>query len=356
MALEAVKRLVGTIRLLADGQANAARGAARGNGAAAKLKAERDPKLSRPWFGQYGDVPLAHDASARFLPALVAFMVYLAVLALTSALVMDRIAERWDQGLAGRLTVQVPPPSESAVRAQDSGGEASADAPSNRQAVDQVVAILVETPGVEVVTPLGDEEIDNLLAPWLGEGAAEQGLPLPSLVAVTFARDNPPDLERLASRLQAAIPGTMVDDHQRWLGSLLDLAGTIQILAMAMVFAVGFTGVVAVIFVTRTGLAIHRQVIELLHLIGAQDAYVARQFQLHALKLGFGGGLVGFLFAVLTLVLFAHLLSRVETALIPSLSLTIIDWASLALVPFIAAGVAMATARVTVLRTLARLP
>ena len=119
------------------------------------------------------------------------------------------------------------------------------------------------------MTPLGEEEIGALLAPWLGEGVAEQGLPLPSLVAVTFARDQPPDLEDLAARLEAAVPGTLVDDHQRWLGSLLDLAGTIQVLALAMVLAVGFTGIVAVIFVTRTGLAIHRQVIELLHLIGA---------------------------------------------------------------------------------------
>ena len=329
--------------------------------------------LNLPGFGQYTDVPLARDASARFLPALVAFMVYLAVLALTSALVMDRIAERWDQGLAGRLTVQVPPQPAAANAADEETAEAAdeetteatpedgtsaatAETPDAAAPMTRVLDELRLTPGVETVTLLDDEEIGRLLAPWLGEAAMEQGLPLPGLVAVTFARANPPDLEELAARLEQAVPGTLVDDHQRWLGSLLDLAGTIQILALAMVLAVGVTGVVAVIFVTRTGLAIHRQVIELLHLIGAQDYYVARQFQLHALKLGFGGGMIGFLLAVATILLFGHFLSRVETALIPDLSLGPRAWLSLILVPFIAAGVAMATARVTVLRTLARLP
>lgn len=327
------------------------------------MKLPSPVKLTLPGFSQYTDVPLARDASARFLPVLVAFMVYLAVLALTSALVMDRIAERWDQGLAGRLTVQVPPQptgaeasdEEAAEAAPEDGTSATADEPDGTP-IARVLDELRLTPGVETVTLLDDEEIGSLLAPWLGEAAMEQGLPLPGLVAVTFARTNPPDLEDLAARLERAVPGTLVDDHQRWLGSLLDLAGTIQVLALAMVLAVGVTGVVAVIFVTRTGLEIHRQVIELLHLIGAQDFYVARQFQLHALKLGFGGGMIGFLLAVATILLFGHFLSRVETALIPDLSLGPRAWLSLVLVPFIAAGVAMATARVTVLRTLARLP
>ncbi len=295
-------------------------------------------------FAQYSDVPLARDASARFLPCLVAFMVYLAVLALTSALVMDRIADRWDQGLAGRLTVQIPPPPD----------DQAADQAAQR--IDRVLEVLNTASGVESATPLQDDEIAALLSPWLGDAALDQGLPLPTLVAVTFRRSDPPDLAKLTDRLQASVAGTSLDDHQRWLGSLLDLAGTIEFLALAMVLAVGITGIVAVIFVTRTGLAVHRQVIELLHLIGAQDAYVAGQFQVHALKLGFIGGLIGFVLAALTLLLIGHFLDQLETALIPSLSLTAVDWLSLALVPFIAALVAMSTARLTVLRTLSRLP
>ena len=56
------------------------------------------------------DVPLARDASQRFLPWLVAFMVYLAVLAFLGALTVHKGIQRWDSGLAGHLTVEIPPP------------------------------------------------------------------------------------------------------------------------------------------------------------------------------------------------------------------------------------------------------
>jgi len=56
------------------------------------------------------DVPLAKDISDRFLPWLVAFMVYFVALAVISATTMHKLVERWDKGLSGQLTVEVPPP------------------------------------------------------------------------------------------------------------------------------------------------------------------------------------------------------------------------------------------------------
>src|SRR3546814_4264720 len=53
-------------------------------------------------------VPLDRDSSGRYLPLLVAIMVYLAALALAGGLAMNKLAARWDSGLAGALTVQLP--------------------------------------------------------------------------------------------------------------------------------------------------------------------------------------------------------------------------------------------------------
>ena len=54
------------------------------------------------------------------------------------------------------------------------------------------------------------------------------------------------------------------------------------------------------VFTARIGLAIHHSVIEILHLLGAQDAYIARQFQVHALWLGLRGGVIGGMAAAVT--------------------------------------------------------
>jgi cell division transport system permease protein len=49
----------------------------------------------------------------------------------------------------------------------------------------------------------------------------------------------------------------------------------------------------AVAFATRGAMAGSREVINVLHFVGAEDAYIASQFQRHFLWLGFRGGLIG---------------------------------------------------------------
>jgi len=123
-----------------------------------------------------------------------------------------------------------------------------------------------------------------------------------------------------------------------------------------IVLLVGLVAVLAVVFVTRTGLSIHRNVIEILHLIGAQDNYIAKQFQRHSLALGLRGGMIGSALALATILTIGYMLGRVESALVPVVLLSLPEWALLALLPFATAGIAMVTARMTVLGTLARMP
>ena len=290
------------------------------------------------------EVPLERDASGRFLPWIVAIMVYLAALALTCALVMNKMVLRWETGLSGRITVHIP-----AVEGEET---ASGEAEAARAAL----GVLRGTPGVREVEILGDEEVARLLEPWLGPDTADQDLPLPTLIAVTIDPADPPDLTRLKTVVAEAAPGAVVDDHQAWLGQLRDLARTLSLVAGLVVLLVGACAIFMIVFATRAGLAVHGHVIELLHLIGAQDAYVAHQFQAHALKLALRGGVIGFVLAGLTVFLVGRLLSGATDALLPEVSLLPVEWSALAVLPLAVALLAMLTARLTVLRTLGRLP
>src|SRR5262249_58561528 len=51
--------------------------------------------------------------------------------------------------------------------------------------------------------------------------------------------------------------------------------------------------VLSVAFATRAAIATNRPVIEVLHLIGAKDSFIAAHFQRHFLQLGLKGGLIG---------------------------------------------------------------
>lgn len=288
------------------------------------------------------DVPLQRDASARYLPWLIGFMVYLAALALAAALAVSNLAERWDTGLAGQLTVQIPPP--------------QPDSQTSRAAlVDNVVDTLRRRPGIASAHGVPDRRVRELLAPWLGERADLDELPLPALVAAKINRANPPDMDNLRAAVATAAPRATIDDHQRTLGRLLEVVRSFQGVALLVMGLVTAAAVVTVIFATRTGLAVHRHVIEILHLIGAHDGYIARQFEQHALRLGLLGGLIGVGLAALTLVALRQAIPADGAALVPELALTGWQWLLLALIPVVTALIATATARLTVLRTLARL-
>ncbi len=307
---------------------------------------------------RHGDLPLDRDPTGRFLPWLVALMVYLAALALVCAMAMNKMVERWDTGLSGSITVQIPPKQDGPVEA-GAPAQASPDADASLDAdtaLDAVIEILLTTPGVISAEVLEPDEIARLLKPWLGTGASYGDLPLPKLIAVGIDPLAAPNFEKLSQRLARAAPGTILDDHQSWLGQLLDLARSIELVAALVVILVGASAVTMVIFATRMGLAIHGRVIELLHLIGAQDSYVAREFEMHSLKLALRGGVFGLALAVITVVLVERLFERMEAALLPDLTLLPGEWALLALLPLVVAGIAMLTARLTVLGTLGRMP
>ena len=292
-------------------------------------------------FSKRTDLPLDRDTLSSYLPWLIAFMVYMAVLALAGMLVLGALARHWDSDVSGAMTVQIPPT-----------GSAADDDKRARAAV----ALLLGEPAIVHAEAITDGCLMALLEPWLGTSEVSADLPLPRLVDVEIKRGVDVDMTGLARRLEAAVPGATLDDHRIWLDRLVGLVRSVEALA-ALVLALMCTATVGtVVFTTRTGLAIHYDVIEVLHLIGAHDGYIARQFAQRALSLGLRGGLMGLALAVPTLLGIGSLASRMEAGIMPTLTLAPVDWLAIASLPLLAAAIAMFTARLTVTRTLAGMP
>jgi len=286
------------------------------------------------------DLPLAGDPSARFLPWLIAFMVFLAALALVGAEVLRQTAARWESGLSGQMTVQL---------AVEAGRE-------EPEQVATALALLQDIPGVTAIEVLERSQAASLLEPWLGEAAHDAELPLPVLLTLSIEGSLPEVAAEARRRLQGPLPTAQVDDHQEWIGGLLNLTRGLGALALFLLLLVAAAAVVTVVFVTRTGLAVHRPVIELLHLMGARDDQGAGSFQLHALRQGVKGGILGLATAAFCYGLLDWTLAPTTLALLPPFSIGPRLLLLLALLPAIAGLVALLTARITVLRTLARMP
>ncbi len=108
-----------------------------------------------------------------------------------------------------------------------------------------------------------------------------------------LARDGDLDLDALRKSLTEVAPDAVLDDHGTWLQRFIGLAENVQLIAAGIVTLVGFATIAIVIFATRAGMAIHHSTIEILHLIGAKDSFIASQFQRHFFWLGLKGGLIG---------------------------------------------------------------
>jgi cell division transport system permease protein len=291
------------------------------------------------------DLPLERDALGRFLPWLIAFMVFLAILSMAGALVLTGLSKRWDKGLSATLTIEIAPDvaPDGALR------------PPDAEMLERVLATVRERSGVVSAAVVPPERVNRLLEPWLGGAAQAADLPLPTLIDVSIDPDRPVDVQALSRRLAAVSDAIAVDDHRLWLDRLLSLFRAVEALAAFVVTLIAVATVGTVVFTTRTGLAVHGDAIEVLHLIGAHDSYIARQFARRALLLGLQGGVIGAALAVPALMAASELIGALPADVLPAVTLRPWHWAALAVTPLGVAVLAMVTARITVLRTLARM-
>ncbi|MBI4184863.1 MAG: cell division protein [Proteobacteria bacterium] len=291
-------------------------------------------------FARDPDVPLRRDTTSRFLPWLIGLMVYLAALLVAGAIALDGAADRWDRAITGTVTVQVPAASEAAEAGRR---------------VEALLDLLRQTPGVAAATAVPPEGLAKLLEPWLGPGAASAGLPLPGLIDVRVEERSRIDFAALSAKLAEAVPGTAVDTHELWAGRIVALARSLQALAALIVGLVAGAAVAAVVLSARAGLSVHREAIELLHLIGAEDSYIAGQFGRQALDLALVGGFLGLFGALATLLFLSWMARGIGGSLLPELTLTAWQWAGLLALPLVAGAVAAVSAWLTVVRTLGRM-
>ncbi len=282
-------------------------------------------------------LPLGRDASSRYGSWIIAATVYIAALGLAATMAIASAERSWRGTFAGRISVQVP---------------ASADGAQDR--VAETVALLIATPAIEDAAPIDEAESRALLEPWLGAGPGLDALPLPTLIDVRLRRGAELDIVALEVALDAAVPGTRIDEHGLWLEKVLHFTRALQAFGAALTVLFALTAVATAVFATRAGLAAHGEAIRIMRLVGAQDTRIARQFVAHSRNLAIKGGIVGCALAAATLFLLGRYAPGGTTLMLPEMTLSPMQWGALAGLPLVVAALGMASARLTVMRALSR--
>jgi cell division transport system permease protein len=226
----------------------------------------------------------ASGVAGRPLFLVVTVMCYLACVTVGASLIVRNAIDTWTSDISAQVTVQVRP---------IEGGDVDA-------AVNNAVALLVSTPGVEGADPMSVREASELLEPWLGSGNVLEELPIPRLIAVELNTAEPPDLAALAKRIENEIPGATLDDHGRWQSGLIRMASSLQVIAVGVILLVSLMTMAIIVFATRAAMAGNREIVEVLHLTGATQSFIAFQIQKRFFLLALISGLIGGVFATLS--------------------------------------------------------
>lgn len=202
--------------------------------------------------------PSGHTAWLTTFTA--ASMAFLAVFALALSLAAGTLAARWQASLDRTATIRLSAP-EDQIDLQTKA----------------VLDTLATTPGIASARAMTDDEQRALLAPWFGPDLPVDALPLPRLIEITEDGTGY-DGEGLRQRLAAEAPGAVLDDHTRWRRPLAVAAARLRLLGLMSILLIGAATAAMITLAASAALAANAQVIKVLRLVGARDAYIARAF------------------------------------------------------------------------------
>lgn len=242
------------------------------DGSGGELPIPADSQLKR-------DMPLvpADSIAGRALVVVIAIMTFLACLTAVGALLIAQASQGWRADVSREVTIQIKPHPGEDVQAL----------------VSKATEVAARSSDVADVHAMSKSESERLLEPWLGQGFDLSQLPIPRLIVVHMQTRQQADLESLRTALTEAVPEASLDDHALWLSRLDTMADVIVIFAAALFVLMIIAMATAIGFATRGAMAGNREIIEVLHFVGAEDRYIARQFQTHFMRLGLRGAAIG---------------------------------------------------------------
>lgn len=211
------------------------------------------------------------------LMVVIAIMAFLACLTLGAVSIVRGTASSWQSQISREVTIQIKPD----------------DTVNMDEALTKAKDLALTFVGTKTGQIVDEAATARLLEPWLGTGLDINDLPVPRLVIITIDENNPPDFAAMRDLLTSQIPQASLDDHRTWVDRLVSMARTTVLIGFGLLILVFTAMVLTVIFATRGALSGNRHIIEVLHFVGAESLFVAREFQKHFLKISLKGSAAG---------------------------------------------------------------
>jgi cell division transport system permease protein len=273
------------------------------------------------------------------MPWIIAIMMFLTVLSAAAGIGLGAAVRALSADLAGRASVQV----------------VEADPQARAALAARTLQALRSFRDVRTAMPVDPAALAEQLRPWLGDAATSGDLPVPALIDVTLTPgDAGAKVASLRRSLATLSPKLRMEPHAAFLAPLAGLLGALGWLALGVVILMALATGAVVVLAARGAHDSHRGTIDVLHLMGSTDVQIARLFQRRIGLDALLGSALGFVFAVLVLLVIGLRLTAAGSDLLGAVRIDAQGWIALALIPVAGVALATLTARWTVLRALGR--
>ena len=293
------------------------------------------------------DIPLDHGTQTKFLILLIALMTFMLVLISSGILILNNMTERWSSGLKNKLTIEIPvETSEGYILSRE----------TVRKETKKLHEALKTEDYLQSIDIVEENEIRQLISPWISPDLELTEIPLPGLIAVKLQNASPANIKQLEEKVSQNSSYAKLETHREWLEKLLAFIINLKRLSIFITSILFVITITSIATAMHTRLSLYKTEVELLHLMGADDRYIAQQFQPHALIMTFKGSAIGATAALVIILLTTFFSYNSENDFIPSLSLDLGNFILIICCPILIISIALITSWITILRSLLKMP
>lgn len=290
---------------------------------------------------KFSELSLSKEMGRRYIPAIIAVLVFLMTVLVVTASNIGGAVFQWNSKIQNRYTLQIPTLDLLPVDFLD---ETKSKPIDPKTLLEKVITFLKNDQSVISFHIVDQNEIRNLMKDWSGE---EDLLPMPILIDIdTSSEFKAPDFTNKLTALQSNI---RIDHHKKWEESIQTFGIALKMGIIFFTLLIIACIIVLMTLITKSALQSHAKVIEVLRLMGARNAYIARLYQLPVFMSSLIGGIVGAVLSIPAIYGFTFLTQKF------GLTLNLMTKQNAYLmcsVPIVIALISFYTTKVTVARTL----
>lgn len=297
----------------------------------------KELKRQTPPTDSKNELPIDEGYSKTFLRVVIAVSVFLISITLSGVLGINSMFENSRKQIVSNFTVQIIP---------------LPNYEESRKDLLNVVNFLEKYPNIKQVSVLSDNELKALIEPWLGNNVDIELLPIPKLLDVQITPNVDFDYKKLMIRLSEVSSQASINDHNLWLSRLLKFINSLKVLALTVLLLVALASVTAIVYAAQTSLNIHKDTINILHIIGATDNYIALNYVKQITYTSLVAGIIGTLISVPAILVVGSMAKGIEAGIFNTVSFGAQNWLTIFSLPVLSAIFVAITAYITIVKKL----